>query len=190
MKQKIKEIIADSITTKAHLLYDAKSLQAIEECAKLASTTLKKGRKILICGNGGSAADSQHFAAELVGRFQKERKAYSALALSTDTSILTSLSNDYAFDKVFERQIEALGTRGDLLFAISTSGKAKNVLAAVKRAKKMGLKTIGLTGKDGGDLAKIADVAIIVSSDVTARIQESHILIIHIICALVEDTLK
>jgi len=188
MKQKIKEIIADSITTKAHLLYDAKSLQTIEESARLASAVLKKGGKILICGNGGSAADSQHFAAELVGRFQKERRAYSALALTTDTSILTSLSNDYAFDKVFERQIEALGTRHDLLFAISTSGKAKNVLAAVKRAKKMGLKTVGLTGKDGGDLAKIADVPLVVPSAVTARIQESHILIIHIICALVEES--
>jgi D-sedoheptulose 7-phosphate isomerase len=189
MKQKIKDIIVGSIETKTHLLYDAKTISGIEESARSIVATLKKGGKVLICGNGGSAADSQHFAAELVGRFQKERRALAAMALSTDTSVLTSLSNDYAFDRVFERQIEALASSKDLLFAISTSGKAKNVIAAVKRAKKIGLKTIGLTGRDGGDLAKITDIPLVVPSALTARIQELHILIIHIICALVEDTL-
>lgn len=189
MKQKIRDIITGSIATKTHLLYDAKAIGNIEESAKSIVATLKRGGKILICGNGGSAADSQHFAAELVGRFQKERRALAAMALSTDTSVLTSLSNDYAFDRVFERQIEALANPKDLLFAISTSGKAKNVIAAVKRAKKMGLKTIGLTGKGGGDLAKITDIPLLAPSALTARIQELHILIIHIICALVEDTL-
>lgn len=184
---RIREIIGDSITTKAFLLYDKAYAEKIEKIALLIVNALKKGNKILIFGNGGSASDSQHFAAELVGRFQKERKGLAALALSTDTSSLTALSNDYSFDIVFKRQIEALGRPGDVAFAISTSGKAKNVLEAVRQANKMKLKTIGLTGKNGGALAQSAGLSLIVPSNVTARIQESHILIIHIICELIED---
>lgn len=190
MENQIKKIIKESIITQAYLLYNEKLIKKIRECAHLILHTLKKGGKIIIFGNGGSAADSQHFAAELVGRFQKERQAIAALALTTDTAILTSLANDYAFDRVFERQIEALASPQDLVFAISTSGKAKNVIEAVKKAKKLRLKTIGLTGKDGGSLAKMANIALVVPSSVTARIQESHILIIHIICEIVEDHIK
>ncbi|MFH0940478.1 MAG: D-sedoheptulose 7-phosphate isomerase [Candidatus Omnitrophota bacterium] len=188
MEKMIKEIIQDSITTKALLLYDEDIIKKIRACADIITKTLKKGGKVLIFGNGGSAADSQHFAAELVGRFQKERKALAAISLTTDTSILTSLSNDYSFDIVFARQIEAYGGPRDLAFAISTSGKAKNVIRGVKEAKKLKIKTIGLTGKNGGELAKIADLSIVIPSFVTARIQESHILIIHIICELVEES--
>ncbi len=187
IKEKIRQIIGDSITTKAYLLYDEKFIKKIEVICKLFIKTLKKGGKIFIFGNGGSAADSQHFAAELVGRFQKERKGLAAIALTTDTSILTSLGNDYSFDRIFERQIEALAGPRDLIFAISTSGKAKNVIEAVKKAKKLNLKTIGLTGKGGGELAKITDISLIIPSSITARIQESHILIIHIICEMAEE---
>lgn len=190
MKEQIREIVKDSITTKSHLLCDEKSLQKIATSAALIKNTLKKGKKILICGNGGSAADSQHFAAELVGRFQKERKAQPAIALTTDTSILTALANDYSFDIVFSRQVEALGNTGDLLIALSTSGKARNVILAARQAKKRGLKTISLTGKNGGELAKITDISVIVASDTTARIQESHILIIHILCEIAEGSFK
>jgi D-sedoheptulose 7-phosphate isomerase len=186
-KERIRTIIADSITTKAYLLYDDRVIKKMETCAQEMIRTLKRGGKIMICGNGGSASDSQHFAAEIVGRFQKERRALAAIALTTDTSILTSVSNDYAFDKVFQRQIESLGTSKDLLVAISTSGKATNCIAAVKTAKKLKLKTIALTGKNGGDLAKLAEISIIVPSDTTARIQESHIMIIHILCELIEN---
>ncbi|MBI5872922.1 MAG: SIS domain-containing protein [Candidatus Omnitrophica bacterium] len=184
---RISEIIGDSITTKAFLLYDKAYAEKIEKIALLIVSALKKGNKILIFGNGGSAGDSQHFAAELVGRFQKERKGLAALALSTDTSSLTALSNDYSFDIVFKRQIEALGRPGDIAFAISTSGNAKNILEAVRQANKMKLKTIGLTGKKGGGLSQTAGLSLIVPSNVTARIQESHILIIHILCELIED---
>ncbi|MCX5706188.1 MAG: SIS domain-containing protein, partial [Candidatus Omnitrophica bacterium] len=138
-------------------------------------------------GNGGSASDAQHIAAELVGRFRKERKGLAAISLTTNTSILTSLANDYGYDIVFARQIEALAEKFDLAIGISTSGKAKNVALGIKQAKKMGLKTIGLTGGDGGELAKLVDISLIVPSSVTARIQEAHITIGHIICELIEE---
>ena len=189
MKEKIKKIISESLAAKTALLNDEKLIRRIEECARLILETLKKNGKIFIFGNGGSAADSQHFAAELVGRFQKERKALAALALTTDTSILTCLGNDKSFDTIFERQIEALAGPLDLAFAISTSGNAKNVIRGIEQSKKIGLKTIGLTGKDGGRLAKMVDAAIVAPSSNTARIQESHILIIHIICGIVEEAI-
>ena len=187
MKEKIKNIIRDSITSKALLLYDEDLLEKIERSAQLILKTLKRGGKILVFGNGGSAADSQHFAAELVGRFKKERRALPAVALTTDTSLLTALANDYSFDIVFKRQLESLATVKDVVFAISTSGRSKNVLEAVKLAKKLKIKTIGLTGGDGGALAKMTDIALVAPSGITARIQESHILIIHIICEILED---
>ncbi len=189
MDQRIRKIIQESITANALVLYDDALIKKIETAAGLMIKSLKAGGKILICGNGGSAADSQHFAAELVGRFQKERKGLAAIALSTDTSILTALANDYAFDVVFSRQVESLATSKDVLFAISTSGKAKNVNAAVKRARKIGAATIGLSGKDGGELKKNAQLTLIAPSSVTARIQECHILIIHILCEIIEASL-
>ncbi len=151
---------------------------------------VKGGGKILICGNGGSAADSQHIAAELVGRFQRERKAIPALALTVDTSIITSLSNDYSFEIVFARQVEALGLAGDILIMISTSGNSANVLQAGRAAREKGIKTIALLGRDGGRIGGEADLSLIVPARETARIQEGQMVIYHIICDLVEEELS
>jgi D-sedoheptulose 7-phosphate isomerase len=150
---------------------------------------LKSGKKILLCGNGGSAADAQHLAAELVGRFRKERRALAALALTTDTSILSAVGNDFSFEEVFSRQVEALGNAGDVLAAISTSGASKNVLAAIRKAKSTGLRTIALLGNRGGQMAALVDHAIIVPSSDAQRIQECHITIGHILCELVESSI-
>lgn len=150
---------------------------------------LLNNKKILLLGNGGSAADAQHIAAELVGRFNTERRALPAIALTTDTSILTALANDYGYDTVFSRQIAALSNTGDVVIGISTSGKSANILKGIEVAKGIGCKTVGLTGKDGGDLAKLADVCLIVASNETSRIQEAHITIGHILCGLVEQAI-
>jgi len=160
--------------------------KAIFEAAELITKCLSSGGKLLFFGNGGSAADAQHLAAEFVGRFVRERRGLPAIALTTDSSILTAVSNDYGFDRVFARQIEALANAGDLTIAISTSGNSPNVLEAVKAAKERNLRTVGLSGKDGGTLAQLADVTIAVPSTSTARIQECHIAIGHIFCELVD----
>ena len=162
-------------------------IEVISKSALVIIDSLKNGGKILICGNGGSAADSQHFAAELVGRFKKDRKPLPAIALTTDTSILTAWSNDYSFDTVFSRQIQALGNKNDVLFAITTSGNSKNIIEAVKIAKEMGIFTISLTGNNGGIIKEIADISIIVPSSDTARIQQAHSVIIHILCNIIEN---
>jgi len=159
----------------------------IEKAAKIITASFKNGGKLLICGNGGSAADAQHIAAEFIGRFKKERKALPAIALTTNTSILTAIANDYGYDVVFKRQVEALGKKGDVLLAISTSGNAKNVLEAVKFANKIGVKTIALTGGTGGELAKLANFSIIAVFSDTPRIQESHVAIYHTLCELIEN---
>jgi D-sedoheptulose 7-phosphate isomerase len=164
-------------------------LDAIEMAAKALVVCYQNGGKVLLCGNGGSAADAQHLAGELVGRFQRERRAVPAIALSTDTSILTALGNDYGYDYTFARQVEAWAQPGDVLVAISTSGNSSNVLAAVEAARQRGAVTIGLTGKDGGQLAGACDIPITVPSDDTPRIQEAHITIGHILCGLLEATL-
>ena len=140
---------------------------------------IEGGGKLLICGNGGSASDAQHFAAEIVGRFEKERRAFPAVALSTDTSILTAVGNDYGYDEVFARQVEGLGRPGDILIGISTSGHSDNVVRAVQRAQTMQMPTIGLLGKDGGALKALVERSIVVENDTTARIQEAHIFILH-----------
>ncbi len=155
-------------------------------CAMITETVLK-GNKLLIAGNGGSASDAQHIAAEFTGRFVKERKALAAIALSTDTSALTAISNDYGFEHVFSRQLEALAQPGDLFLAISTSGNSANVLKALASAKKAGCKTLGLSGRDGGKMNALCDLNIVVPSDITARIQEMHILIGHIFCKAVDN---
>jgi len=150
---------------------------------------VKKGNKILLCGNGGSAADCQHIAAELVGRFGMERRALPAIALTTDTSILTAVANDYSFDRIFERQVEALGQEGDVLIGISTSGNSENVVRAVEKAKEMEILTVGFLGRDGGKLAELVDHPLIVKSFSTPRIQEVHITLGHVLCDFIEKFL-
>jgi len=159
----------------------------IEEACELIIETLKNGNKVLLCGNGGSASDAQHIAAELTGRYSTERKALAGIALTTDTSALTSISNDYGFDRVFDRQVEALARDGDLLIAISTSGNSMNIMSALAVAKLLGCRTIGLSGNDGGEMNRLCHLNLIVPSDDTPRIQEMHILIGHILCQAVDN---
>lgn len=162
----------------------------IETAGQLLLTCLQHGGKILLCGNGGSAADCQHIAAELVVRYESQRRALAAIALTTDSSILTAHSNDYGFESVYARQIEALGATNDVLCAISTSGNSANIINAAQTAQQKGMKVIVLTGGSGGDLIQYATTAVVVPSFVTARIQEAHILIGHWWCALVENHFK
>lgn len=161
----------------------------IKSACELAVKTINSGSKILLFGNGGSAADAQHIAAELTGRFRTERRGLPAIALTTDTSALTSIGNDYGYDRIFDRQVEALANKGDLLIGISTSGNSENVLRALKRGKEVGCKSIGLTGRSGGKFNDNCDINIVVPSDDTARIQEMHILIGHIICQAMDESI-
>ena len=155
---------------------------ALRRAAELICGAFAAGGRLFICGNGGSAADAQHLAAELTGRFEKERRGYPAVALSTDTSALTSIGNDYGFDHIFARQLEALAGRGDVLVAISTSGNSANIIKAVEQARAAGVRTIGLLGRDGGACAKLVDVPLVVAAPRTARIQEVHVFILHLLC--------
>jgi D-sedoheptulose 7-phosphate isomerase len=164
---------------------------SIEKFCKLSADTIASGGKILLCGNGGSAADCQHIAAELVGRFKKERASMGAIALTVDTSILTALGNDYGFDLIFSRQVEGLGKPGDLLVGITTSGNSPNVIKAMKKAREMGMKTAGLTGSnEKAEIRNVSDVCVCVPSNDTPRIQEAHIMVGHIMCDHVETTVK
>ena len=186
----MEEIIKNAIAkNKEALRFLETSDKKIEEIASLFISTLKNKGKIIFMGNGGSAADAQHLAAELVGRFKKERVALASIALSTNTSILTAVGNDYGFEQVFVRQIQALAKEDDLIVGISTSGKSKNLISAVEKAKEIGLKTVGFLGKDGGDLKNIVDIDLTIPSFDTPRIQEMHILAGHIICEIVEEQL-
>ena len=187
MKERIQSIFEESMAVKKQAL--AANLDEIVKAAEAMIAAMRAGHKVLFFGNGGSAADSQHIAAEFIGRFQKERQALPAMALTTDSSILTCLSNDYSYDIVFARQIEALGQKGDVAFGISTSGNSANVLKGIHAAQERGLVTITLTGKDGGELAKTSDISLIVPSQSTARIQESHLCIEHTLCELVEEAM-
>lgn len=162
---------------------------SIAECVELLAESLSKGGKILLMGNGGSAADAQHFAAEMVGRFLLERKALPAIALTTDTSILTAVGNDYGFDNIFTRQVEALAAPGDVLIGISTSGNSRNVSLALEAGRNSGATTIGLLGRDGGDIGPLVDLALIVPETATPRVQEAHLLVIHILCDQLEKSL-
>lgn len=161
----------------------------IAEMVTMLAETFKRGGKLLVMGNGGSAADAQHFVAEIVGRFKMERRGLPAIALSTDTSILTAIGNDYGFDRVFQRQVEALAAPGDLIIGISTSGNSPNVLLALELAREKGCRTVGLLGKDGGSIKNLCDLALIVPTDDTPRVQEGHITIIHIVCDLLEKNM-
>jgi D-sedoheptulose 7-phosphate isomerase len=162
------------------------NLQPVLDAAAAIAESFRGGGKLLLFGNGGSAADAQHVAAEFVGRFQRERAALAAIALTADTSVLSSIGNDYAFERVFARQVEALGRQGDVAFGITTSGRSPNVLAGLTTARERGLKTLALTGGDGGAIGKAADTHLNVASDSTARVQEVHRTLLHAICDLVE----
>ena len=174
------EVIARSIDALQNHIYTA--------CI-IASEAIKNGNKILLCGNGGSAADAQHIAAELSGRYKTERRGLPGIALTTDTSVLTAVGNDYGYDRVFDRQVEALAREGDVLIGISTSGHSKNVVRALSLARNMGCKTIGFSGRDGGVMNEFCDVNLVVPSNDTPRIQEMHIMIGHIICQAIDDAL-
>ncbi len=183
--KKIKSYLSTS-SNNISLLSESCS-DSIDKFAENILKALSSGKKILFCGNGGSAADSQHIAAELVGRYKKNRDAISAIALTTDTSILTAVANDFGYENIFSRQIEALGVKGDILVAISTSGNSKNIINAVNTAKRQKLSVLGLTGKDGGFLKQISDLCICVPSDEVNHIQEMHITIGHLVCSLIEE---
>jgi D-sedoheptulose 7-phosphate isomerase len=159
----------------------------IQKASSMIINTLKAGNKILLCGNGGCAADAQHIAAELTGRYKTERKGLAGIALTTDTSALTAIGNDYGYDRVFDRQVESLANKGDLLIGISTSGNSKNIINAFKVAKELGCKTVGFSGKNGGAMNSLCDINLVVPSDNTPRIQEMHILFGHTICQIIDD---
>ncbi|MBN2453070.1 MAG: D-sedoheptulose 7-phosphate isomerase [Candidatus Omnitrophica bacterium] len=185
------DIIANSIkeSVRAEEALLKEQVVNIEKAARVIIKSFRTGGKVLIFGNGGSAADSQHMAAELVGRFMKDRRALPAVALNANSSILTALGNDYGYEATFSRQVAALGRKGDVAVGISTSGNSPNILKAIEEAGSLEMETIGLTGRGGGRLAKICDIPISVNAKDTPRVQESHILIIHILCDLVEREL-
>lgn len=182
----VKNILEDSLQIKREFLADQTNIDRVSEAAQAIVECYRRGGKVIIFGNGGSAADSQHLAAELVVRFEKERKSLPCIALTANTSILTAMSNDYSFSKVFSRQVEALADSRDVVIAVSTSGNSENVLEGVRLARDKKVQVIALAGRDGGKLAKEADIPIIVRSENTARIQEVHVTIIHILCKIVE----
>ena len=187
MIERIRQIAHESIEAK-RAFFDSQA-ETVARAAKVLINSIRAGGKVLIFGNGGSAADAQHIAAELVNRLNYDRPPIAAIALTTDTSILTSVGNDSTFDDLFERQLRALGRAGDAAIAISTSGNSPNVLQAVKAARELDIKVIALAGRNGGRLASMADVALIVGAESTQRIQETHITIGHILCELIEDEL-
>ena len=189
MKNIIKNEILESINTLTHVLNDDKIINLIERISKVLCRVSQENGNIFFAGNGGSAADSQHLAAELIGRFQINRKPIKAQALTTDTSILTSIGNYYSFKDIFKRQIEALGKKGDSLIVMSTSGNSTNIINLIQEAKRKEIITIGLTGEKTSKLSNLCDYIINVPSDNTARIQEAHILIGHIVCGNIEDYL-
>ena len=185
--EKIKNIIAASIAVKSNLLNDHQTLNAIETSVDVITNAFKMGNKIYFCGNGGSAADAQHLAAEFSGRFYKDRPALPADALHTNSSYLTAVANDYGYDKVYARIIDGIATDGDVLIGLSTSGNSENIVAAFEVARLKSVKTIGFTGDSGGKMKELSDVWIPVPSNDTPRIQEAHIMVGHIICQLVEE---
>lgn len=185
----IKERISCSIQEREKMLSDEQLMQHLEQAASLLLETYRNLQHVFIAGNGGSAADAQHFAAEMVGRFQRERPGLFAVALTVDTSALTAIGNDYGFESIFSRQLEALGREGDLFIGISTSGNSPNILKALAVARTRGIRTIALTGADGGHARQHSDLLLAVPASVTARVQECHILVLHVLCEIVEDIL-
>jgi D-sedoheptulose 7-phosphate isomerase len=186
MKDLILEKLGNSVATLQRVMVDDALLCAVVEAAEATGKAMLAGRKLMVAGNGGSAADSQHLVAEFVSRLTVDRPAMRAVALTTDTSILTAIGNDYGYDNVFERQIEALGHPGDVFLGISTSGNSKNVLKALHLSRKLGITTIGFSGRNGGKMPPLCYYNVIVPSEITANIQESHLALEHIFCHLVE----
>jgi len=186
VKNYIKDQIKKSYETKQAVYQDENLINKIEQVSKLCVELYRGKNKTILAGNGGSAADAQHIAAELVGRYGFDRPSIPSLALTTDTSCLTAIGNDYGYEKIFSRQLEGMGQSGDIFIGISTSGNSKNIINAFISAKEKGITTVALVGRDGGEMAKMADIALVVPSDSTPRIQESHILIGHIICDIIE----
>lgn len=187
MKEKIAGIIDASIKVKQQILNDAAMIERLESVSDLITTAFKNGKKVLFCGNGGSAADAQHLAAEFSGRFYTDRDALPAEALHTNTSYLTAVANDYSYDVIYSRLVKGIGHTGDVLIGLSTSGNSKNIVEAFKVAREKGIITIGFTGDSGGQMKELSDHLFNVPSKDTPRIQESHILLGHIICQLVEE---
>jgi D-sedoheptulose 7-phosphate isomerase len=187
MQTQIKNIIQASIDTKQAILQDPTLLQTVEDIVLAITACFKNGGKLLLCGNGGSAADAQHLAAEFTGRFYKDRDALPAEALHCNSSYISAVANDYSYDVIYSRLVKGIGKKGDVLIGLSTSGNSKNIVAALDQAKAMEITTIGFTGSHGGQIKGIADFLVNVPSDDTPRIQESHITIGHIICQLVEE---
>jgi D-sedoheptulose 7-phosphate isomerase len=187
MKNKIVQILEASITTKQQIITNEKLLHTIEACVNLITTAFQNGNKLLFCGNGGSAADAQHLAAEFSGRFYKDRDALPAEALHCNSSYLTAVANDYSYDVIYSRLIKGIGSKGDIVIGLSTSGNSKNIVAAFEEAKNKEMLTIGFTGSTGGNMVACSDYLINVPSNDTPRIQESHITVGHIICELVEE---
>ncbi|MBN2001083.1 D-sedoheptulose 7-phosphate isomerase [candidate division KSB1 bacterium] len=185
--ERVKNQFVESIQVKRQVL--ERDAGKIVQIAQAMIDSLRGGGKLLICGNGGSAADAQHFAAEMVGRLNFDRDALPAIALTTDTSILTALANDYSFDHVFKKQVEAFGAPGDIFIGLSTSGESKNVINAMVAARAKGMRTVSLLGKNGGEMLELSDFAIVVPSFISQRIQETHITVIHVWCDIIEDTL-
>lgn len=183
---RIKQSITQAIELKQQILADSKLIQTINDIIDICSNALCEGNKVLFCGNGGSAADAQHLAAELSGRFYFDREPLDAEALHVNTSYLTAVANDYSYDEIFSRLVKAKGKKGDILFGISTSGNSSNIIKAFKTANELGLITVGMTGQTGGEMKNLSDFLINIPSKDTPRIQESHILIGHIICELIE----
>jgi D-sedoheptulose 7-phosphate isomerase len=188
-ERRIRERIRESLATKQRLLEDSGLIAMVGKVAAEISRALRRGHKVLLFGNGGSAADAQHIAAELVGRYLKERRALPAMALPSNVASLTAMANDHGFASIYARQIDAYGAAGDVAFAISTSGNSANVLEGVRRARRKGLLTVGLTGRRGGRLKRLVHYCLCIPSEETPHIQEAHILLGHILCELVENQL-
>ncbi len=186
---KISRAIGGSISVKQEILEDEGLLDLIDKVANECTAAFRQGNRVLLAGNGGSAADAQHIAAEFVGRYAFDRPGLPAIAFTTDTSMLTAIANDYGFDQIFRRQLEANGSKDDVFIGISTSGNSANVVAALQRARELDIITVGLTGQGGGEMQSLCDYCLQVPSTSTPRIQESHIMLGHIICDLVEETL-
>lgn len=184
-RELLKKTIEENIKLKEDLLKE-ENINKIIKAGEVIRTTLKNNGKVLLCGNGGSAADCQHFAGEMVGRFKKERKPFPFISLTTNTSIITSIGNDYSFKNIFERQVEGLGKDGDVLICFSTSGKSENIILAAKKGKELNMKVISFTGKEPNPLSEISDITLSVPSTETPRIQEIHTLIYHLLCSIIE----